>query len=404
MTAHSAMASGAPVVPACPGSPRLALPRLGYVLGSFPVLSETFVLGEVAQVARNDALGPVFVFERRGDVPVSLHLARHLHPVAGLRPAAVPSGRGLISALAVLGHLPWRRGLSVLRHATRIAAAARAAKVDHLHSHFGGGAALHGLVAARLAGVGFSLTLHSGRFERNFDGPEERAALIAHADTVIGATAALTTAAQEAGARRAITVACGVDLDRFALRAGPVHNGRLLFVGRLIHCKGLDAALQALALIDPARRPGLDIVGTGPEEAALSAQAAALRLDTRFLGARPNDWFAQAGGDYLGLVAPFRVGRDGQVDSGPMVLKEALALGLPVITTDLEGPRDILGGLGETVPVDRPEALAAAIRRVLALGGPARRAHARQARARAEGFGAAEQARAILAVAARGLG
>ena len=38
--------------------------RIGYVLGAFPVLSETFVSGEVAQVARAGALGPVFVFAR----------------------------------------------------------------------------------------------------------------------------------------------------------------------------------------------------------------------------------------------------------------------------------------------------------------------------------------------------
>ena len=42
----------------------------------------------------------------------------------------------------------------------------------------------------------------------------------------------MAATARAEGARRAVTIACGADLDRFRQTAGAAHNGRLLFVGR----------------------------------------------------------------------------------------------------------------------------------------------------------------------------
>jgi len=382
------------------GAAAIQAVRIGYVLGAFPVLSETFVSGEAAQLARCGALGPVFAFDPRDDLAPDPALAAHLRPVAGLAASGRWPPAALARALWLTRGLPLAGRASLLRHAGRIAAAARAAGATHLHAHFGGGAALHGLLAARLAGLGFSLTLHSGAYARNFDNPAAARLLVRQADAVVGATEALAATARAEGARRAVTIACGADLDRFRPTAGAAHNGRLLFVGRLIDCKGVDSAIEALAKIDPARRPGLDIVGAGPEQGGLAALAAALGVAVRFLGARPNGWFAEAGGGYMALVAPFRRGRDGQIDSGPVVLKEALALGLPVITTDLPGPAGIVAGAGTVVPADHPAALAVAITRIAALAPAARAGAARAARARAEGFGLDAQAGALRALAA----
>lgn len=374
--------------------------RIGYVLGAFPVLSETFVSGEVAQVARAGALGPVFVFDPRAGLAPDPALVAHLRPVAGLATAGRWPPAALARALWLTRGLPLRGRASLIRHAGRIARAALAAGATHLHAHFGGGAALHGLLAARLAGLGFSLTLHSGAYARDFDTPAAARLLIGQADAVVGATEALAATARAEGARRAVTIACGADLDRFRPIAGAAHNGRLLALGRLIDCKGIDTAISALAGIDGARRPGLDIVGAGPEQGRLAVLAARLGVAVRFLGPRPNDWVAAEAGGYMALVAPFRHGRDGQVDSGPVVLKEALALGLPVITTDLPGPAGIVADAGEVVPADHPAALALAIARTAALTPAARQRVARRARARAGAFGLNAQAAALIALAA----
>lgn len=374
--------------------------RIGYVLGAFPVLSETFVSGELAQVARAGVLGPVFVFDPRDDLAPDPLPAAHLRPVPGLAASGRWPPAALARALWLGAGLPLAGRASLLRHAGRIAWAARAAGATHLHAHFGGGAALHGLLAARLAGIGFSLTLHSGAYARNFDSPAAARLLVRQADAVVGATPALAATARAEGARRAVTIACGADLDRFRPTAGAAHNGRLLFVGRLIDCKGVDTAISALARIDRSRRPGLDIVGTGPERDRLAGLATALGVAARFLGPRPNAWVAAEGGGYMALVAPFRRGRDGQVDSGPVVLKEALALGLPVITTDLPGPAGIVAGAGTVVPANHPAALALAIARTAALTPAARVGLARTARARAGAFGLDAQAAGLIALAA----
>jgi len=82
----------------------------------------------------------------------------------------------------------------------------------------------------------------------------------------------------------------------------------------------------------------------------------------RFLGARQRDWFRAHGGGYLALAAPFKDGPNGERDSGPLVVKEAMAMGLPVISTRYMGVKEmILPGMGLLVePRDR-RALASAL-------------------------------------------
>ena len=140
----------------------------------------------------------------------------------------------------------------------------------------------------------------------------------------------------------------------------PAHSGRahgaevvgaairLVFMGRLVAWKAVDITLDALAL---ARGSGvaatLDILGDGPERAALERHAAARGLSdaVRFHGFRPQAECAPvlAAADALILNSVWECG-------GAVVL-EAMAMGLPVIASDWGGPADYLDpGCGILVP------------------------------------------------------
>ena len=109
---------------------------------------------------------------------------------------------------------------------------------------------------------------------------------------------------------------------------------RLLFVGRLTRVKGLDVLLAALGGLK-GQEWELDVVGDGPQRAEFETLSEHLGLSdrVRFHGFRdnPQDWMVES--DLL--VFPSR-------DEGmPLVLMQAIQVGLPVIASDIEPVREL---------------------------------------------------------------
>jgi glycosyltransferase involved in cell wall biosynthesis len=136
----------------------------------------------------------------------------------------------------------------------------------------------------------------------------------------------------------------------------------IVALGRLHEQKGFDVLMDAAARL---RQMGLDfrllIGGEGEEGVRLRAQAHRLGLgDTVVFQGWIDDRAAfLAQGDLM--LVPSRYEPFG------LVVIEALAAGLPVIASDLEGPREILDGgrLGAVVPAENPDALAKAVQTAL---------------------------------------
>lgn len=194
---------------------------------------------------------------------------------------------------------------------------------------------------------------------------------------------------------RVVELPNGVDVDAFrpgeddgALRARlGARDGELLvaFVAALDAAhwfKGLEVALAALAL---ARSPGLRLVvaGDGELREPLAAEAARRGVAERvaFLGRVAHERLPQLlrGCDAL-------VSASTAVESFGMTLIEAMASGLPVVTSDLPGPASLVeqDATGLIVPRGDAPALAAAFDRLDALGREGRAALGAAGRARAE--------------------
>ncbi|MCS7288039.1 MAG: glycosyltransferase [Roseiflexaceae bacterium] len=158
-------------------------------------------------------------------------------------------------------------------------------------------------------------------------------------------------------------VPIGVDITRFApgdRRAAAVP--RLLFVGRLRYYKGLHILIDALRQVEDVE---LWIAGNGPERVRLERQVAdaGLRHRVRFLGDVADvdlpALYQQA--DIFVLPSHLRAEAFG------IVLVEALASGLPCISTALGTGTDFVNVHEETglvVPPGDAAALAEAIRRL----------------------------------------
>lgn len=131
---------------------------------------------------------------------------------------------------------------------------------------------------------------------------------------------------------------------------------RLLFVGTLNYRKGLDTLLQALPLIiASAESVHLDVAGKGPmKETAMSyVEENNLRDHVTFHGYVEDVKALMREADLLVIPSRF--------DSFPNVGLEAMELGTPFITSDLEDLRSAFGNAAQYVPPDDPEQLAATI-------------------------------------------
>jgi glycosyltransferase involved in cell wall biosynthesis len=140
----------------------------------------------------------------------------------------------------------------------------------------------------------------------------------------------------------------------------------VLAAGRLISYKNFPALIRAFAAVKPATAR-LMILGEGPERPAIAAEIARLGLTDRvqLLGYRSEPWPYYAQARCFALPS--------QREPFGLVVVEALASGLPVVTTDCDGPREILaGGVGGIVAQGDENALAQAISRALAAPGDPR--------------------------------
>ncbi len=163
----------------------------------------------------------------------------------------------------------------------------------------------------------------------------------------------------------------GLDLAELPFVDGDRPAQHLVTVGRLEHLKGVHVLLDALARLDARGvRPTLDVVGGGEALPALRARAERLGLASRvrFLGWQSSDAVEAAMRGATLLVHPSVA-----PDAMPTVLKEALAVGTPVVASRLAGIPEILddGRCGVMVPPADVDALADAVAALLA--DPARR-------------------------------
>jgi len=158
-------------------------------------------------------------------------------------------------------------------------------------------------------------------------------------------------------------VPIGINLNRFKpITFSPSTPLKLLFVGRLRYYKGLDTLLQALARLPEVH---LTIVGIGPMQAQWQALSHELGLNDRVVFAGEVDETQLP--DYYHQADVFVLPSNARSEAYGIVLLEAMASGLPCISTELgTGTSWIVqdGVTGLVVPPQAPAALADAINKL----------------------------------------
>jgi len=265
--------------------------------------------------------------------------------------------------------VPWHslgmaRGRPDPQGIVRLRSIIRRFRPDAVHSHM-----VHANLLTRLT----RLTVRLPRLITTAHSTHEGGRLLELAYRATDALTDLTTNVSDASVQayldrrvsapgRIISVVNGLDFSPFLAAAERREELRARFgfsgftwlaVARLTPEKDFPNAFRALEQLPPETQ--LLIAGGGPEQAALEAQAGP---NVRFLGRRTDVPELLAAAD--GFVLP------SQLEGLPMVLLEAAAAGLPVVSTDVGGVSEIVedGQSGLLVPPGDSAALADAMLRL----------------------------------------
>lgn len=396
--------------------------EIGYVLDRFPTLSQTFVLNEILELERLRVPLEIFSLERPLEEPRHEGLKKVHTPVTYLPENGLPQWRigegryeegtfqeqpfeelfqggrrkripSLFAFPQVLAKLTkqvrrveefliFAAQVKAIPQAMALAALAKLKGVEHFHAHFGQQAATVAMLASKLTGMPYSFTAHAydiyDDLRVNQELLKEKVRQARFVVTVCDYNRrVLTTLCGQKEARKIVRIYNGVDLAKFRPdRSVPRKPDLILAVGRLVIKKGFRDLVRACRVLqDRATSFRCLIVGEGEERERLNQQVAALGLQDRvtLLGAKPQEQVLRLMQEATVLVLPCVVSPSGNQDGLPTVLIEALAVGLPAISTKLSGIPEVIehGRTGLLVSPGDSMSLASVIEQVF--GNPALR-------------------------------
>lgn len=363
--------------------------RVLYVLRYYPTLTETFVYREIRELMRRGVEVHAVAIGRRGDGV----LQDELPDIEVQRPPRGVAGATLLGQLGrAVGDERCRSAWRWLRQHARAKDAARALwvgglarrlGVHRIHAHFAGEAGEWARVAAQVADIPYSLTVHAVDL---FKPRPSFGELVRDAAPVVTVSEANIGELGAHGAQAKL-VRCGVDPARYPA-ARPDAEGplRVIAVGRYVPKKGLDLLTEAVI--------------RAPFEVELRLVSDAQVDHPRVVCGLvpPSEIPGLLSSAHL-FALPCRVAPDGDRDGIPVALMEAMAAGLPVLTTPVSGiPELVDDEVGWLIASDDGAAVAEALASIA--GAPEerrRRGAAGPGRLRDRGFTVERQVDALMA-------
>lgn len=355
---------------------------LAYLFERFPSFTQTFCYREIAELRRQGVRPAIFSIRRPVGEPAQdwdrdiLREVVYLPEDAELiRQVDRALGKGQLPSVAGDAIRPWGRKTDFLRlyQAAWLGPRLQAGQVRHVHAHFAGLAARTAWWIERFFGLGFSFTAHANDI---FSPKQFEISL----SKLVDAARAVVTVSDfgvhflrqqfPARAERFHRVYNGLELDRFRPADFEGSPPAILSVGRLIEKKGFADLIEACRQL---REQGIEfrgaIIGDGPLEGALREQIerAGLTNMLELPGPLPQSAVIERLARSALFVLPCVAEKEGGMDNLPTVLMEAMAAGLPVVSTALAGVPEMVeeGVTGLLVPEHEPARLAEAMARLL---------------------------------------
>lgn len=340
--------------------------KVAYLVSRFPKITETFVLNEMQAVEKQGVTIELYPLrrERTGKThPEAEAWVRRAHYTPLISLAILRSNLHYLvrtprQYLRTLRDLLWgTRGslrffqgaLFFFPKSVHLAQMMAEAGIVHIHAHFASHPASTAFTIHRLTGIPYSFTAHGSDIHRDQHMLAEKASEAAfvvpisrfNRDVILRSSGGKF-------AEKMHVVHCGVDTVKFqpngknSVQLGPL---QILCIGTLHEVKGQKHLIEACRIL---KEKGIAFVchfiGDGPDEQALAEQSrkAGLHEQVRFHGRLDQGEVLQHLHQADLLVAPSVPSSDGRREGIPVVLMEAMACGLPVISSRLSGIPEII--------------------------------------------------------------
>ncbi|MBI3978109.1 MAG: glycosyltransferase family 4 protein [Chloroflexi bacterium] len=366
--------------------------KVAYVVSRFPKLTETFVLYEMLAV-REQGVDVVLC-------PLIVTSERVTHPEAETFLANIPGGP-LFSAETLLAQWHFLRqrpadylrvwwevlrgtwgsanfffgALGTVPRAVAFARALAGRDVDHVHAHFATHPAVAALVIHRLLGVPYSFTAHAHDLFVDQQMLREKVGAAAFVVVISDFNREfIIRHCGEAVRDKIAVVRCGVDTALFQPQSDS--NGvwmarpfTIVCVGSLEERKGQTDLVEACRLLS---ERGIDfrchLIGEGPQRDLLRRQIADAGLGGRVYlegGCRRNEVLASLHRADVSVL-PSVVTSSGRSEGIPVSLMEAMACGVPVVSSRISGIPELIRHeeTGLLVPPGSPTTLAETLARL----------------------------------------
>ncbi len=323
-----------------------------YLFERFPSFGQTFCYREVAELDRQGVAAPIFSIRTPKNEPPQAWDPRIVRRVCYL-----PEESGLLEEVRRASkkrQLPlevtavieeWGRRTDFLRlyQAAFVGLRLQQMGVSHVHAHFAGMAARTAFWIRRFFPITYSFTAHANDIfaPRNFE---------ISLDKLVKTARAIATETDYAErflrdrfpecAARIHRIYNGVKLTEFGRADFSAAIPLIVAVGRLIPKKGFPDLIRACRLLaESGTRFVCEIFGDGPleRELRLQIEEAGLQERVRLVGAQPQQEIRKRLARANVFVLPSVRDRDGGMDNLPTVIMEAMASGLPVVSTAIGG-------------------------------------------------------------------
>ncbi|PYJ00300.1 MAG: hypothetical protein DMF00_08305 [Verrucomicrobia bacterium] len=326
--------------------------KFAYLFERFPSFGQTFCYREVAELSRQDITPPIFSIRNPKDEPPQdwdTRIVQCVHYLPEekqlLDSVRLASKKGQVNAQTIGALDEWGRRTDFLRlyQAVYVGLRLKEMGIRHVHAHFAGMAARTAYWISRFFPVTYSFTAHANDIfaPRDFEVGLDKlvhAARVIVTETDYAAQFLRERFPEHAG--RIHRIYNGLNFAEFGRTDFSSTPPLIVAVGRLIAKKGFANLVRACGLlVERGKSFQCEIIGEGPLENELRAQIEQLDLQNRVAlsDAKPQRDLRQRLAAANVFVLPSVVDPQGGMDNLPTVIMEAMATGLPVISTDIGG-------------------------------------------------------------------